>query len=148
MPRQFKQNGFTLIELMIVVAIIGILSAIAIPAYNGYIRQSKISALTEHIANAIKIAKAETAKIAAGSSGEDIINQLNLGNRAAVGDPLSPAFTAGAPGSAVPGQVSIDGLDAAGLPQSGVLITIQATPVVATVAADYPSGLVIMFTPE
>lgn len=106
------QQGFTLIELMIVIAIIGILAAIAIPAYNGYITQAKINSVHTNVDTAFRFVKNEAAKLAAGGSGTIITNELNDGGKRNPVKSTQPAFVV-ANGDSAPttaeGQVGVWG---------------------------------------
>lgn len=73
-----NQSGFTLIELMIVVAIIGILAAIAIPSYMDYTRKARVSEVLLATAP-YKLAVAETAA--------DTGTFANLNSPTAIGAP-------------------------------------------------------------
>ena len=62
MKKRSIQQGFTLIELMIVVAIIGILAAVALPAYQDYTVRAKVSEVIL-AASSAKTAVAESAQV-------------------------------------------------------------------------------------
>ncbi|AHY57947.1 pilin [Stenotrophomonas rhizophila] len=64
-----KQQGFTLIELMIVVAIIAILAAIALPAYQDYVVKSRVSEAMV-LADGLKVVVADNAAQGEGDLGK------------------------------------------------------------------------------
>ena len=73
---RMKQNGFTLLELMIVVAIIGILASIAIPAYSDYVLRAKLAQATSAL-----------------SDGRIKMEQFFQDNRTYIGSPCPAATT-------------------------------------------------------
>ena len=55
-------KGFTLIELMVTIAIVGIMSSIAIPSFQNFIRQTRTTAQTNDFISALNYARSESIK--------------------------------------------------------------------------------------
>lgn len=88
------QGGFTLVELMIVVAILGILAAIAIPTVTLYMRRAKTSEARHQIA---KLFDSATAYFAAEHVGRGDVEQLGAGGGIADGASHKCPHPAGQP---------------------------------------------------
>lgn len=104
------QKGFTLIELMIVVAIIGILAAVALPAYQDYTKKAKVSELILAVSSA-RTSLAESFQVNNGSFNATgiTINTVGLVTSSGVNASSATAATVSAVSSTVPATVVLSG---------------------------------------
>ena len=121
MSNRTNQRGFTFFELMIAVAVVGILSAVAIPAYQGYIDTANMTRVSANFEESVRVVGTSLARrkarLALGiiealpDTTEGWIAYLNPSGMQAPGG--GPAYVPSEEGDAITGAIGVEWTSAA-----------------------------------
>lgn len=68
-----RQNGFTLVELMVTVAVLAILSTIAYPSFQSTIRSNRVATTTNELIASLALARSEAIKNTRGGDRKSVV---------------------------------------------------------------------------
>jgi prepilin-type N-terminal cleavage/methylation domain-containing protein len=136
------RKGFTMIELMVVVVIVGVLAAIAIPIYGKYIKNARLTEATGRIGEIVTAAKAyaQENQDASGNptwppaAGGGVVDLTQT-------EQFTYAITAGAAGNANTTQLTITATGRAGTKMAGVGVVVSIPNINANGTPPVISGL-------
>ena len=143
MPRKSGRRGFTMIELMVVVVIVGVLASIAVPIYGKYIKNARISEATGRMGEIITAAKAYAMEHPDTSGNPTWPPATPTGTIVDLSssDLFSYAITAGAGANANTTGLTITATGLTGKKMAGVGVAITVANIAANGGAPVISGL-------
>ena len=139
--RKSDQSGFTMVELMVVVVIVGVLSAVAIPLYGKYIKNARVTEATSKIGEVVTASKA-WAMENPDASGDPIWPSASGGIvDLTATDLFTYAITAGGGSDATSNAFTVTATGAGGGKMAGVTVAITVSDIYSNGAAPVVTGL-------
>jgi prepilin-type N-terminal cleavage/methylation domain-containing protein len=139
--RKTNQKGFTMIELMVVVVIVGVLSAVAVPLYSKYIKNARVTEATGRIGEIVTASKTWAMENQDASGNPTWPSASGGIVDLSASDMFTYAITAGGGANATSNAYTITATGAAGDKMAGVTVAVTVADIYSNGGAPVVTGL-------